>query len=335
MRITLVTGQTCARAVKQALALTNNGHEIHLITQGLPTRWDFFKTVTACQNEGQVYEAIKLHKDTDIFHVHNEPSMYVGMIKSELPHKKVVIDVHDSYIVRETGPVTDEIQNFTIADGLVFVSDIAQKMVREAYALQQPTTVLESYVNHSYYASPCSQWLGGIAMEGRVTLPKENINMLHAHDYCDYIDLFTETKRKGLEVFMYSTRDDKEYINTYKDIVNLLEGVPLKLLIRLMGRHQWGFVGNSKRTAVYNNTCTNKMFEYIAAGIPVIALNAKWTEDFIVANGVGIAVKSVDEIVQRYEESPKYLDKVLRTRYQFTMEKHIHRVEKLYKEVLC
>src|SRR4051812_34865532 len=97
----MVSGHGCIRVHKMALPLINRGHDVHLIAGKVPSFWQNYKTFSLCADIDQYQEAIKLHKDADVFHCHNEPSWFVTAVK-EVCDKPVLLDVHDSYLARHT-----------------------------------------------------------------------------------------------------------------------------------------------------------------------------------------------------------------------------------------
>ena len=63
-----------------------------------------------------------------------------------------------------------------------------------------------------------------------------------------------------------------------------------------------GLVGNLDVTSEWKVAFPNKLFEYIAAGVPVVAINADECADFITEYGFGIVVKDLYELAERWEE---------------------------------
>jgi glycosyltransferase involved in cell wall biosynthesis len=77
----------------------------------------------------------------------------------------------------------------------------------------------------------------------------------------------------------------------------------------------------------------NKLFEYVAAGIPVIACNSPEAERYVVDNGLGVSVDSIEDIPGIYDSHEEWREKVKEKREQFIMEREIDKVERIYRMV--
>ena len=276
----------------------------------------------------------------DVFHCHNEPSWFVSMVK-EVTQKPVILDIHDTFltrsvektsgIVRETA---DERNNFSLADGLIFVTDEVKNVVVNHYGLSQPSLVLPSYVPREWYQYRGLEWMGGLVYEGKVTLKEENTKSNKVFSYCDYEKLAKKTAEIGMDFHLYTVRDDKEYINRYKGIALLHAPCGIKDLLAFITRHDWGLVGNIDYHEQWQKTASNKFFEYIAAGVPPVAINAEWHENFIKNTGIGISVKSIEELAERWSEHTEQRKRIIKERQFFAMDNYIHELEQFYRNFL-
>jgi hypothetical protein len=78
----------------------------------------------------------------------------------------------------------------------------------------------------------------------------------------------------------------------------------------------------------------NKLFEYIAAQVPIVALNAGHAGKWIEKEGIGINIKTLDELEQRWDEHEECRNTLTKKRLGYRMENHIHKLEKLYEEII-
>lgn len=343
MKIVMVARHCCIRVQKMALPLMKKGHEVHVIANKMPAFGDKYETSTLYQNHEQLVAAIKLHRDADLFHVHNEPSWYVTIIKQTLGDVPVILDVHDSMLVRikadDPNPdrvriSVDERNNFQLADGLVFVNEPMAEMVLSEYTLKQPHCVLPSYVPGGLYRVDAWKYLGGIVYEGRVDIADELTQDMEFFSYCDYTKLADAFHEARIGFNLYTPRSDEKIQKHYQDRAMWRGSYPYDTLIRKLGRHDWGLVGNIDKHPAWEMALPNKLFEYIAAGVPVIAMNAPLCGEFVEEHGVGIAVESVEEIKERWTEHRPCRRTVAIKGKQFAMEEHIGKLEGLYDEVL-
>lgn len=313
---------------KQAVALLGNGHKVHVIGNRLPTMPDF---TTACYfgNVSQLREALRLHKDADIIHVHNEPSWMALVAKEICPDIPVVLDIHDAMIFRSTDikyKSAEERITFEWADGLVFVGDKCREIIEP----KQPSCVLPSYVNEQNYVFKNWQYIGGVVYEGRLDTPEDQDFMR----YCNYVDLCNEFTKKEMPFHIYAPGGDKgKRKQYYKDICNLCVPKVYEKLIAILGCHDWGLCGNLAEFREWDLAMPNKLFEYLAGGIPVIAMNAGEVGKFVTEHGFGIAVGSVDELKDRWDERAACQKNVFAKRFEWTMENHIHVLEELYRKL--
>jgi len=337
--------------MKEAIPLVERGHTVHMIAQKIPSHVERMSSFCLSSDVGQLIEAVKVYSDSvDLWHVHNEPSYYVTLLK-EHSDKPVVLDVHDSYLARLTPeeweqlmdagqkPIritTEERNNFQLADALVFPSKPFGDLIREEFKLTQPHLVLPSYVPRWMYQYAGREWLGGLTYEGKVDLGSEvgTVRGAHGFKYADYEALAREAHRIGMDFHLYTVREDEPFKAIYKDISYIHEPRGIDRLLRSLTRHDWGLVGNLMPTREWEVAFPNKLFEYIAAGVPVVAINAAECSRFIEEHGVGITVGSLEELASRWSEHTEIRKRLIGCRQKFTMENRIQELEQLYREVL-
>jgi len=328
MKVVEVGHHCCVRLQKQAIALLDKGYKVHIIGNKLPSGPDW---VTTCHfaNIQQLREALRLHKDADIIHVHNEPSWMLLVVKEVLPNIPVILDVHDAMIFRSTDikyRSAEERITFDMADGFVFVGEKCREIINP----KKPSCVLPSYVNEQHYAFQGWQWIGGVTYEGRVDVPEVREFM----QYANYVDCCKAFQEADVQFHIYApgaTTGPK--FECYKKICNLCVPLPYDDLIQILGCHDWGLCGNVKEYREWDIAMPNKLFEYMAGGIPIIALNCKEVAKFVEKHKVGIAVNSIEEIKERWDERAECQKNVFAKRFEFSMENNIHVLEDLYKEL--
>ena len=351
LTVVMLAAHACIRVQKEALALIEKGHHVHLISLHPPSFADAYRSYVHCFNLEQFWEAIRIYSGVaDIFHAHNEPSYFVTMVK-EICDKPVVMDVHDSFLARITPEEedkrmeqgkrrirvsTEERNNFQLADALVFPGKSFAKVVLDEFRLLQPHLVLPSYLPRSLYCYDAKEWLGGLVYEGRVDVKEdtEKDDRNCVFKYTDYEEMAKKCKEVGIDFHLQVVRKDKEFMKVYGDIAYVHPPVGWDKLLRKISRHDWGLVGNIFPTREWELALPNKLFEYAAAGVPTVAINAKESAEFINEHGLGIAVESVEELADRWGEHRKWRAEVIRKRQSLCMEEHIGKLETLYTEVL-
>lgn len=352
MNICMVAGHGCIRVHKMAIPLMEKGHTVHLIAMKVPMFWESYKTFTLCADVEQMLQALKLYaksSDIDLFHCHNEPSWFVAALK-EITDKPVILDVHDSYLARSTpeealaargrGELhlrehTEERNNFQMADALVFPGDDFRALVCDEFKLDQPQLTLPSYVPSRFYEYATRDWHGGLVYEGKVSLPDENKKRASmGFDYCDYTELADRTNDMGMDLHFYATRHDEPFKKHYeRDKVYLHVGLPYEELIGSLSRHDWGLVGNTAPHREWEVAMPNKLFDYMAAGVPTVAMNASYCSKFLEATQIGISVSGPEELGERWKEHRRARANVFKERRAWAMDAHIHKLEKFYGDV--
>jgi glycosyltransferase involved in cell wall biosynthesis len=327
------------------LSVLDRGHDVHLIAKAAPSYYEQYSSFTMAPSIRHYAEWIDMvAPQVDIFHAHNEPSWFVTAIK-ERCDVPVVLDVHDSYLARvtpeeeeeETSPrvFAGERNNFQLADGLVFPGRSFADTVCTEFRLKQPHLILPSYVPRFLQQYRCAEWLGGLVYQGKVMLTSECIKGTpnHGFRYCDYEELTRQAAGIGMGFHLYGIRKDDEYQEAYKSAMLHL-GRTYTDLLRSLTRHDWGLIGNVFPTPEWDVAFPNKLFEYIAASVPVVVMNASDCKDFVLEYGVGISVDSLQELAERWNEHTEVRKNLIRVRQRFAMENFIGNLEELYAEII-
>ena len=290
MKIGMISGHACIRVQKMAMALVENGHKLYHISGKMPTYSEVYDNYFLCNNLDQYVESIKiLSKQVDIFHAHNEPSWFVNIVKEHCD-TPIILDVHDSYLARITPEeedklraegkdvsrvITEERNNFQLADGLVFPGERFGALVKNEFRLEQPSIILPSYLPRKLFKYDTREWLGGLVYEGRVDI-KEDIEKGNNYGfrYADYEDFAKKAQELKIDFHLYVTRRDEAFKKVYGDIAMVNEPKAFDDLLKSIGRHDWGLVGNIGFTPEWDIAFPNKLFEYIATCVPIVAMNA-------------------------------------------------------------
>jgi hypothetical protein len=349
MRIGMISGHACVRVQKMAIPLLQNGHKVYLVSKGMPWGFENYDGYIHCEGINHYIEAIKiLSPHVDVFHCHNEPSWFVSLVK-EHSDKPAILDVHDSYLMRATSDeitaeqaknhecyriYTEERNNFQLADGIVYCGKTFGEGISDEYALRQPQITLPSYCPEMLFKYRGGGWIGGLVYEGKLNLQVEidKGGRNYGFRYCVYEELMKKCKDLGISFHVYSTRKDEVFKQLYRDaFIYPPLGMP-DLVERLMV-HDWGLVGNVYYTREWEVAFPNKMFEYIAAQVPVVCINAKESGVFVEENELGINVSSIEELRSRWGEHERIRRALIKGRKKWAMENHIHKLEDLYRIV--
>lgn len=349
MNIGFISGHACIRAQKMALGLIKNGHKIYFIANRIPSFSEYYNSVSVYQSIEQLRENIKqIDRFVDVWHVHNEPSYYVSLVK-EVSKKPCVLDVHDSHAARITEKqekehlkkgekvcriTSDEVHNFQMADALVYPCVEFMKVVCETYGLEKKENiVLPSYVPSGFFNYEPTRWMDGVVYEGRIDLPDEiKKGGKQGFNYTDYTGFAEDCYEKDVDFYIYATRNDDKFKKAYEKAY-VAPGQQYENLIKALSGHAWGLVGNTNQAQEWKVAFPNKLFEYIAAGTPVVSFYADACAEFILSQGIGIVCGSVQELKDRWLEHEECRKNVIKKRHKYAMENKLDELVKLYQNI--
>jgi glycosyltransferase involved in cell wall biosynthesis len=156
----------------------------------------------------------------------------------------------------------------------------------------------------------------------------------------DFLDLFTELARGGVQLHVYPARHDSQLADWFQRQTNLHYHQPVspKEIMREMSRYDAGVIpfnlakGNKR---FLDSTIANKLFEYLAAGLPVVASDLKSYRDYFAANPVGFTFAGARDILDNLGRLAEISAGADLTRYGLTYEGEISRMVGFYREVLA
>ena len=329
MRIIVTTHHACGRCIKISRALKNLGYELHLVTNRVPADKGIFDSVTYYADEQGFKTALGLFNDNDLFHHHNEPSWQTTIIRETFPSARIVLDMHDSNYWRIEGMKWfEEDVAMQCADALVFTSKSMQDSI-EKY--NKPHIIIPSAVLKEDFVYHPQHYWGGLVSQGGHSLPN-NDNPLES--WRDYTALYALLRDKK-QVFAYcpAFKVGSDLDNHYINLGAKLGVFSHKELIDKMGRHDWSLCGNLRKDKIWDLALPNKFFDAMGSGIPVVNFGCKEVEPLVQNFDVGINVETVDELIERWDECTQKRYKVFINRDFFTMENHIDKLVRLYREL--
>jgi len=344
VKILKISYHCCIRVIKEAMPLMDRGHQVHCIANKVTQYADYFTSLGIFSDPDQLRKLIELHPDADVIHCHNEPNWFVTAAKEVFPDKPVVLDVHDSMLLRRSEKeveeakdpeifrhTADERNNFQLADGLVFVCPTMRDMVRSEYKLDQPYVVIPSALPARFNRIDFVQWMGGLVYEGRIDTEKELGKRYSFFQYANYEPMAKKCRELGMDFHVYTPRKNDKVREVYEPICYLHPPLEVTHLIKALGSHDWGMVGNLGGYEEWKHALPNKLFEYFGGCLPVVCLGADESWDMIKDLGMGIKVESLEELASRWKEHRNCRKNVIKYRAEFTMERHIEKLENLYR----
>ncbi|MFC1558490.1 glycosyltransferase [candidate division KSB1 bacterium] len=304
LKILFVQECPCIRNYKMAKALKSAGHRVSLAyTTGKIS--DLYQLDDSVYYElipitefRQMWEISKFY---DIIHCHNEPDvMTVNCLAGEGP---VIHDTHDMVSLRHPDDSTlkyfEGVANRG-ADGRIYCTDVLIKEAYEMYGVDLNwSIVFNNYISQddipSRRKSKLSKKDGNIHIvyEGGIstTMPHRN-----------FINLFSEISQKGIHLHIYPAFDVPEYERAFASnpYVHYNKPISPKDIVSEMTQFDFGivpFIETEENIRHVNSMVPHKLFEYLAAGLPVISSDIAGMREFLNREKVGILYRTIDDIV--------------------------------------
>lgn len=307
-----------------------------------------------------VLEEVVENLGIDLIHCHNGPdtltNVCVDLFRGRVP---VIHDVHDLMSARRTdyrdtaessaagAPASDggftppaswlleERRAMQETDAVIAVSDEILELAKgRGYALPQRTLTYANYVPASFVPDvlPARERTSAprIVYEGTLTDDGGHYDLRGA---------FAAIADQGIEVHVYPSRND----TTYRDLAEATPGLvchrrlPPERLLAELCQYDAGWAGfNDTLNATHLETVLpNKLFEYIASGLPVISFPHRAMARFLERTGTGIVIDRVSDL-GRLLDGPTLSparERARLTRADYTVEANIGRITGLYEDL--
>ena len=157
----------------------------------------------------------------------------------------------------------------------------------------------------------------------------------------DLRDVFKAVVAQGMTLDVYPSRDVPAYYELAESLPGLaVHGTvdPYRLL-RLLPKYDFGWAGfNTDLNRSHLDTALpNKVFEYLACGLPVLTLNHRALRRLLREKGWGISLDRVDDLGAELarRDLEKLRRRVAAARADVTVEANIERVAALYEALVA
>jgi hypothetical protein len=330
----------CVRVTKQAVALSNRGYKVHLITGMIPPVVNGYESIhnyslgewlrgTEAPERKQLINAIKqLDGYVDIFHVHNEPDWIVTTVGETIRRSKMVFDIHDLTSMRSKQEEPVERKAIEMADGLVTISEPYRDFIKNKYSITKPFEFVHSCVPEELYVKDPLPSLEGVVYEGGLHPVINQNQFLQYRNFARFL-MFTKSKNVPFHIFPADPQFDYQWYRNNGAYLYQPKNYPV--LMQELSRFDFGFAGTPIPNPEFDGAMPNKIFEYTAAGIPSMVFNAPAAAKFVEKEGLGVAIKNEDHFMEVYKNKDFYKKMVRKNMYRFTMEKEIVKLDKFYE----
>jgi glycosyltransferase involved in cell wall biosynthesis len=292
-----------------------------------------------------------------VIHSHNAPDLLtlaaLEAVQGEVP---VIHDCHEALSLRATGyyasdddetirntyPRQEKLANQG-SDGRIYVTEGGRDYIQQHYTVDPSRDmVFHSYVSRSIVPTQLRRKLSQndghthIVYIGTVT-------SLIPDSHYDLRKIFRAIADQGIHIHLYvsiwGARD-----TAYQDLaeanpwIHYHGHLDQKTLLHELPQYDYGWAGfnaNSKNRKHLDVALPNKVFEYIACGLPVLAFPHKTIKSFIDHHNVGHIIHNLDDMHSQLhnEESDTIKQTTVNTRQRFTIENTIDSLIQYYTKI--
>ncbi len=313
----------CVRVGKTLHALRDYGWEHDVVAPAMPPQLiDLYKhlDINPLIDYAGYVEKVK-RSDAEIIVVHNEPNWPVLAAKEGANGRPVVFVVHDITCARPNVVDPWEAKAYEAADGFVFISE-----EQRAFAIQaglpvegKPYCCVGNYaLSDTYIDKTPLPHLGGVVYEGGLDPRGSEFAWRDLSPVADAIS----------EFHVYPGNPGIDYGIVHETCYQY------RTLIHRLAQYDWGFTGTTQPLPAWSHSIPNKVFDYLAAGIPFIALNNPLVGPLCEA-GLGIYCNDLKDVARAAKTDPKpYRKRVLAQRGQWSMQNRIAPMAELYDTLI-
>lgn len=338
MRILMLSDHCCIRVIKQTNVLIDAGHMVAMMHRRVANNelipslaWQTFYDT----EENLRTKLAGLGPQYDVIHVHNEPSRLVTVARECCPTAAIVYDCHDLDMCRHDLATGEEARAFFDADAAIFPSHTYEALAIARYKLAIPTATVFSWLTGEF-ASLIRRFAyqGGMVYEGSCRVDTGKLL------YLDYRPVAQHCHDNDIPLAMIQADQTStwHYQNAGAATFGPFEYV--KMLSELT-RYGWGVCGPGTLPSLqWVRTVPNKLFEYVAAGLPVVC----WPDHGEVAqivreSGVGFVLANPQELTRAKwqainAERERYVAAVVDARQRWRMENQLPQILDIYNQAL-
>jgi len=292
-----------------------------------------------------------------VIHSHNAPDFLtisaIEAVNGEVP---VIHDCHEALTLRDTGyyasddeekirneyPRQEKIANEE-SDGRIYVTEGVRDYIQQRYEVDRSKDmVFYSYVCQSMVPSRLRGKFSEKDGQTHIVYIGTVTSIVKDSHY-DLREIFREIADHGIHVHMYVSiwgAKDKAYHHLAEEnnLIHYHGHLDQKRLLDEIAQYDFGWAGfnsNQKNRKHLDVALPNKIFEYIACGLPVLAFPHRNMREFLNQHGVGLVFDSVDEMASQLENGRLESLKrdILKARHEFTVEKNIGKVIRYYERI--
>ena len=357
MRVLFLQQQPCIRALKYAVGLRVARPDVELgfAFQGRTlTEWygsgdELFGHWWRLDGRpgkelGRIVESFA----PDLIHSHNLPD-FLTVLALEVAGERVPVvhDVHDLQSLRRTPyengfPEPDDLPALEkkAVEGSAALITVSDELLAEVAARHAVPAHTLAFANYALRRDLPAAVPRRRPSEGPVRIVYQGTLSTNGGHY-DLRELFEAIAAEGLSLDVFPSRP----VPAYRRLAKAHRGIRYhdtldpRLLLRELPNYDFGWAGfNSTLNGAHLDTVLpNKLYEYLACGLPVVTLGHRALSRFVRENGVGLTIEGVEGLAERLGDADvdALRARVRALRRRMTVEANIGKVAALYDALLA
>ena len=368
-RVLFLQPQPCIRALKYAHGLKQTldgtisivfGHLYHTLNVLYGYGDETFDKLVKLRTdnlESDIRRLVESHRP-QVIHSHNAPDLLtVSAIEAVGNVVPIIHDSHEALSLRRTGYyATDDCMKMLEeypkqektanegSDARIYVTEYVKTHIQQMYDVdREKDIVFPNYVSESVVPQRFMQKLSvtdgqtHVVYVGAVTSRIEGC-------YYDLREIFEEIANRKVHVHLYVSLfglEDKAYVKLAQEnrLIHYHGHVDQRILLQEITQYDYGWAGfnaNERNEGHVDSALPNKIFEYLASGLPILAFPHKTIKGFVEEHEVGLVFNDLDDMVNQLknrETSTRLRENAIAARHGFTVERNINKVADLYRNV--
>jgi glycosyltransferase involved in cell wall biosynthesis len=273
-------------------------------------------------------------KNIDLMISQNFTSWHGYLAKRIRKDVPLIFDIQDSARTIFGEPELAEDITIKEADGITLLSEFYLDEIPEVK--HKKNIVFYSYLPKAHFPEVDRPKVHGIVHEGALNWGEQSQSKWAWRDFRSVCAFLSDS---GVPVFLQlpGLEPAAEYFQY--GAIPLLPQLS-KQMIEQMTAFTWGICGydrNGKGEVQKDGYLPNKLFEYIASGIPTISYNTKAVGEFVTKHEVGVVANNHQDIVDIFNnrELQQRLEKnVKEKRHLMSMEVQLPQIYSFFNEVI-
>lgn len=370
LKVLFLQPQPCIRALKYAEELKHVfqskiriffGHLYHTLNHLYGRGDEIFDELEKIRTdslESEVERLVEKHKP-QIIHSHNAPDLLtVAAIEAVGGTTPIIHDCHESLTLRKTKYyATDDDSKILMeypskekmanegSDGRIYVSKGVMNHIQRRYDVNpRRDIVFLNYVSESVMPRHFKEKRSTKDNQMHIVYIGTVTNRIKDSHY-DLREIFKGIADLGLHIHIYVSRfglEDKAYQELADEnrFIHHHGHLDQRSLLQEITQYDYGWAGfnvNKKNERHMDVALPNKIMEYLACGLPVLAFHHKTIKNFVNEHEVGLIFNDLDKMIDLLEDSERVKrirKNVLDSRYKFTIEQNMGKIIDFYKD-LC